>query len=361
MTRPRPRPIAALALLAGLLLLTGTSPAATATRTRKAPAKPAPAKAAPAAPGGTFLWKVTPKDAAPDDAGHTVYLLGSIHVGAPDFYPLPNEIEQAFAASKKLVVEVDTDNVGALQMQGLLMEKGMYKDGDTLADHVAPETLTKFRAYCQKNNLPAAVLERFRPWASAMTITMTEVQNEGFRADLGIDEHFMKAAKKANKPVLELESAASQIELLAGFGPELEEQFLLSTLEDAGEGKALMDEATKAWKAGDADQLKELMIDRPARESPQMKKVNEKLLDDRNGKMAEKVEGYLKDGGGPYFVVVGAGHLVGEKGLVRVLGGKGYQVGQVRKGGAAPAKVGKEPPSRIQITPRPRKPAGAGA
>lgn len=350
---PSPRTHRVLLVCVVALLLGGPAIAAT----RRPPAKAAPANAG----NHTFLWKVTPKDAAAGDAAHTVFLLGSVHVGTPDFYPLPKEIEQAFDASKKLVVEVDTEKAGLLQMQGLLMEKGMYRDGDTLADHVAPATLRQFRAYCERTGLPAEALERFRPWASAMTVTMTEVQRQGFRADLGIDEHFTQAARRADKPVLELESAESQIEVLAGLGPELEEQFLLSTLSETGDGgKRLMDESMRAWKAGDADRLKALMIDRPIRESPQMKKVTQKLLDDRNGPMAEKVEAYIKEGEGPYFVVVGAGHLVGEKGIVQVLAKKDYQVEQVRKGAApAPAKGAKEP-SRIQITPRPRKPAGAG-
>jgi uncharacterized protein YbaP (TraB family) len=328
-----------------------------ATATRKPP--PPKATAAPANSANLFLWKVTPKDAPLGDAAHTVYLLGSVHVGAPSFYPLPKEIEQAFGASKKLVVEVNTEQAGLARVQQLLMTKGMYPAGESLADHVAPDTLTKFRAFCTKNNLPPEVLERFRPWASAMTVTMTDVEKQGFRADLGIDDHFMKAAKKLRKPVLELESAEAQIELLAGLDGELQEQFLLGTLDETGDGgKAMMDESMKAWKAGDADRLKELMIDRPNREFPKMKPVTAKLLDDRNGPMAEKVEGFLKAGDGPYFVVVGAGHLVGARGLVEVLAKKGFDVNQLRKGATiAQPKTANDKP-RIQITPR-RQPAGA--
>ena len=34
--------------------------------------------------------------------------------------------------------------------------------------------------------------------------------------------------------------------------------------------------------------------------------------------MAEKIEGYLKEKGS-YFVVVGAGHLIGEKSIIDIL------------------------------------------
>jgi len=50
-----------------------------------------------------------------------------------------------------------------------------------------------------------------------------------------------------------------------------------------------------------------------------------KLIDDRNVTMAAKLEDYLK-GKEQFFVVVGALHLVGEKGVARLLQDKGYKV-----------------------------------
>ncbi|HLP31658.1 MAG TPA: TraB/GumN family protein, partial [Geothrix sp.] len=37
----------------------------------------------------------------------TAYLFGSVHLGRSDFYPLPPQVEQAFARSDLLVLEVD--------------------------------------------------------------------------------------------------------------------------------------------------------------------------------------------------------------------------------------------------------------
>jgi len=55
--------------------------------------------------------------------------------------------------------------------------------------------------------------------------------------------------------------------------------------------------------------------------------VYEKLLYERNNTMATRIEGFLK-AGGRYFVVVGAGHLVGKKGIIELLKKKGYPVEQ---------------------------------
>jgi uncharacterized protein YbaP (TraB family) len=63
-----------------------------------------PGAAPPAAGDGApkhFLWRVTgPKG--------VVYLLGTIHVGKADFYPLPSIIEDSFKNADTLIEEVDS-------------------------------------------------------------------------------------------------------------------------------------------------------------------------------------------------------------------------------------------------------------
>src|ERR1041385_6428288 len=81
-----------------------------------------------------FLWKVT------SVTGGEVYLLGSIHIGKKDWYPLPKEIEDAFEISKFLVVEIDISKVDQAAMMKAVMEKGMYPFGDSVSKHVSKET-----------------------------------------------------------------------------------------------------------------------------------------------------------------------------------------------------------------------------
>ncbi|MCK4705950.1 MAG: TraB/GumN family protein, partial [Gammaproteobacteria bacterium] len=45
----------------------------------------------------------------------------------------------------------------------------------------------------------------------------------------------------------------------------------------------------------------------------------------RNVKMTGSIKSYLKQKG-RYFVVVGAGHLIGDKGIVQLLQNAGYRI-----------------------------------
>jgi len=58
------------------------------------------------------------------------------------------------------------------------------------------------------------------------------------------------------------------------------------------------------------------------KEDPKLAPIHEKLIVERNRKMVSTVEEYLRSKG-TYFVVVGAGHLTGEKGILEALREKG--------------------------------------
>jgi uncharacterized protein YbaP (TraB family) len=80
-----------------------------------------------------------------------------------------------------------------------------------------------------------------------------------------------------------------------------------------------------AYVSGDPDALQKIMDEESDMGS---KSLTKKLLDDRNVMMASKMDEYLK-GSDPIFVVVGAAHIVGEKGVAKMLRDKGYKVDQV--------------------------------
>lgn len=273
-----------------------------------------------------FLWKVT-------SATNSVYLLGSVHVAKADFYPLPAEIEDAFARSKFLVVEVNTAKIDKAKMQKLVMEKGQYPSGETLSKNLSKETMGQLRAYCDKRKIKVEQLEQFRPWFVNANVVQIEMKASGLSGEKGIDKHFLEKAKDAEKPVRELEMLEGQMELLAGRTPELQEKILSITLAETGELKGRFEKMMAAWGAGDAEAMEELALRAPLKRHAAAKLVQEKTIYARNGTMAEKIEGYLK-GNESCFVVVGALHLVGDQGIVKLLERKKYQVEQIRRASA---------------------------
>ncbi|MEZ0229503.1 MAG: TraB/GumN family protein [Planctomycetota bacterium] len=261
-----------------------------------------------------LFWKVTA------DNGSEVWLFGSIHVGTEDMYPLSKEIEDAFSKADSLVVEADIEGGDPAALQGLVMSKGMYEQGDSLKKHVSKENWAKLKAYCDKEGVPLDQLKPMKPWLVAVQLQGLMMQKLGVEATYGIDRHFIiKAKKKAKKPVLELESAELQINVISGFSDELQQEFLMGMVNEGEKGKESLDKMMDAWKKGDEAKMYEIST-ASVKENPKYKPVMEKLNDERNVGMLKKIEGWLgEEKKNSKFVVVGSLHLCGDKGLVKLL------------------------------------------
>lgn len=285
-----------------------------------------PAASAPASVerGSTlFLWKAT-------SATTEVYLLGSIHLGKKEFYPLANEIEGAFKKAKYLVVEADESKSDPAAVQRLVLENAMYPPDDGLSKHVSAETIKALAEVGTPLGLAPAATERMKPWLVALSLSVMSLQKLGYSPEFGIDRHFTKAAKDGGKEILELESMEYQIKLLAGFSPELQAKFLESTLAEAENVKDRMEKVVAAWSRGDTAFLEEEMLKKPIAKHPEQAELQAKLIEERNAGMAKKIGEYLKTKD-VHFVVVGSAHLIGEKGIVRLLEKDGMKVQQVEK------------------------------
>ena len=267
-----------------------------------------------------FAWRIV-------GSPGTVYLLGSIHVGKPDLYPLPAPIEAAFAGSTTLVEEIDMNGANLRQLQQMVLQRGLYGSGDKLEHHLAPKTKAALAAWLRSTHQAAATFSQMRPWLASMQILATQLRALGFAANYAIDQHFLDEAAAAKKPVAGLETIQFQIDLLSGLSPDLQDKLVLSELVDAG-GVA-QDTATlmTAWRTGDTAGM-EAVVTRAEREYPDLKPLTEAVVYRRNAGMAEQLEGFLKTPR-TWFVVVGSLHLVGDRGILKLLADKGYRAEQL--------------------------------
>jgi uncharacterized protein YbaP (TraB family) len=265
-----------------------------------------------------FLWKVQSKT-------NTVYILGSIHFMKKDIYPLHKNIEEAFDSSGTLVVEADVNDVSKVDTQKL-METAFYPGEDTLEKHLSRETFEMVKKEFEQNGFPIWIVNKQKPWFLALSLTALELVKAGFDPDNGIDMHFLSKAS-GKKKIRELESVDYQIKLLSGFSDEEQEAFLLYTLKDLKVLNTEVEALVKAWTIGDTKSM-EALIEKSIHEDKRISSILEKLLYERNKNMISKIEGFLtlKE---PHFIIIGAGHLVGERGIIELLRKKGYIVTQL--------------------------------
>jgi len=87
-----------------------------------------------------------------------------------------------------------------------------------------------------------------------------------------------------------------------------------------------MAEMVRYWKTGDEKRMNKLLFEDALNDYPAFSEIYDSIFYDRNNQMTKKIEEILKQQQGRYFVVVGSGHLIGEKGVVNALRKNGYVV-----------------------------------
>ncbi len=266
--------------------------------------------------GQPDLWQVE-KD------GNISYLFGSIHLGSDDMYPLSEAVYKAYTSTDHLMVEIDLKPEDGAKILPLIQKYG-FDATVPLEKRLSPEGLALYKQACLKKSLPCQQFSTYQAWFLSVKLSLMSMQQLGYRDDLGIDKHFLAKAHQSNRNVISLETAESQFKLLGGFDQQQQESMLLQSLQMTKEDfVGLFD----AWKSGDDDAM--LTMFQADFEQSGAKAMYKALFDDRNINMANQISEYIK-ANKSLFVVVGAGHIIGENGIVELLRKEGFKLVQIQ-------------------------------
>jgi uncharacterized protein YbaP (TraB family) len=277
----------------------------------------ASSKASNATKGGSLLlWKL-------ESTSAKVYVLGSIHAANDGLYPLDGRILSAFEEADTLVLETDLTPTAKLRGARLMQVAGSLPAQKRLEEQLDPDTRAQLARVLEELGIPASAVSSLRPWLVSLVLTMQKLESLGYRADLGIDEHFRSRAMR--KQVAALESVEEQVALFRDLPSEAQLASLKQTLEQLPQLSATMQRAVQAWKRGDAQSLDALLLEPMRRGFPSL---FERFFLERNRKMAQAVRRYL-EGHGTVFMVVGSGHLIGDQSVLHFLEKMGHPASQL--------------------------------
>ena len=260
------------------------------------------------------LWTVKGKQ-------NTVYLLGSMHLLRAS-EPIPTVMDDAYRDAEKLVMEIDMDDLDPVAGQQAAMRLGVLPAGQTLSKQLDSATAAKLAAYAQRLGIQLTMLESFRPWLAAMTLTQLHLMKLGLDPQSGIEQRMVVRAASDHKEILGLETVDEQLGLLANLSPKLQTEFLTQTLAEADQIETEIDKMIAAWRTGDTVALEKFLLD--MNDSPEIARV---LVANRNRNWMARLDKILNDKE-DYLVIVGAMHLVGDDGLVALLKQRGFKVVQ---------------------------------
>lgn len=253
----------------------------------------------------------------------TVYVLGSIHVANESLYPLDSRITSAFEQADTLVLETELTPSAKARGSKLMQQAGMYTPPDSLDAHLDDSTRAALNAVLAERGLPAELVQVMRPWLVSLTLTLMQLSSIGYKAELGIDEHFR--SKAARKHLAAIETVEQQVGVFRDMPEAVQLAALRQTLAELPNLGTLIGQAIDAWRKGDARALDTLLLLPMRKEFP---KLYERLFVDRNKRMADAIDKYLQ-GSSTVFVVIGSGHLVGPSSVLHFLKQRGHTPAQL--------------------------------
>lgn len=259
------------------------------------------------------------------DADSTMYLFGTLHIrrpGAPWGGPVAQAgLAEAQEVWTELIISPETD----AQTQGLAMRYGMAEAGRPLSSYFSAEENARIAAAAQQLGLQPQMIEPMRPWLAGISLSVLSMMRAGYDPAQGADRLVDAYADANGKTARAFETAEQQLQMLAGMSDELQRQMMLDTLDEIEGGGELMATMDTAWQTGDQATLERIVVTDLRREWPEFYQA---LLVNRNNAWVETLHTEMQ-GAGVDFVAVGAGHMLGEDGVVAQLRARGYTVERV--------------------------------
>ena len=281
-----------------------------------------------------LLWR------ADNGRGNVLYLLGSIHTDRNNLYPFHKQLRDVILNAEQVSFELDFNDTDQLLEFAALQT---YPAGDSLANHISPALYQAVVQAAAQLGMDEGTVSQYKPWALANSFaslaTLDETSSENAMA---IDLYVNAKAVNAGIDIGAVETYAFQGGIFDGLSAEYQEAYLDASLagyegmlngEAADEAAQALAQAQQeqiaamfdAWKSRDPDALAEVYGKEAILNSDD--ELNSKLFTERDPGMIAAAAEYLEtEGENTFFLAVGAGHMVGDTGVVQGLRDLGYTV-----------------------------------
>jgi len=257
-----------------------------------------------------LLWEISKPGMVPG------YLFGTIHSADPEVLRLSGIVQQALDDASRVVLEVLMDRDSMIYTSTAML----LTDGRLLSAILGEDLFAQTAAAMQARDIPEVVLERIKPWAVAITLAMPPTVT-GQVLDLTLYQF----AEENSKPVYGLETIHEQLDVFEGLSLNDQVALLQDAVEQFHGIDALHADLLAAYKRRDLAAL--VALNESAMKTGDQRLARDfqqRLILDRNRRMAERMQEHLEAGGA--FIAVGALHLPGEQGLLELLEQQGYSV-----------------------------------
>ena len=255
----------------------------------------------------TLLWEISGNGLT-----QSSYLFGTLHLMCPSELKMPATVQQKFATTKQLFLEIDMDDPNMM----MEMMQGMQMHNDTTLKQLLKNDYDSISSiFLSKTGMPLKMLNTTKPF---LLLSMIYPSLLGCQP-ISWEGEFVKMAKEKNMEVKGLELIADQIKIFEQIPYNVQASMFIKTLYNLDSSRLVFDDMVKVYKEKDIKKMHDMTTS-----DSDLGEYENELLNKRNhnwipiiGMQAKKM---------PTFFAFGAGHLAGEQGVINLLRKNGFTV-----------------------------------
>lgn len=265
------------------------------------------------------------------------YIVGTYHLAPGNFADSIPGLKDAFARCKQIYGELDMQDALSNENRDKLEKAQILPEGTTLSSLLTKEQMDRVNALMREtigadmtNPMLAAQFDKMTPMALSTTLTVFAFikKSPNFNPMNLLDSHLQLLAQKQGMVIKGLETVDFQVDVLYGSSLEKQVEELMCVVDNFDDVVEMAEFVTAAYFSQDLDQLLDVTNEEgegPCASSPES---NDNLIYNRNANWVKAMPDIMRQA--PTFFAVGAAHLCGDRGVLRLLEQAGYKIEGVK-------------------------------
>jgi len=254
----------------------------------------------------SLLWRLTPNNGGPDS-----YLFGTMHVRDLRAFAWLETAKARLEECAVFATEFDFSETDPMAVAAIVQ----MPEHESLDKLLKPGAWKNLEFYCRKKlGIPPESMRLMHPMTANLMLTNALMANG---AEHSLDETLWEHAQALGKKTTGVETFDEQLEILKNIPFKQHVKSLTWLLKNYKRQKRRLKKMLAWYSAGDLTQLYQAA-------KKDAKGMRKELLYERNKIMARRFAEIAQSES--LFCAVGAGHLAGQKGILRLLKKHGFKV-----------------------------------
>ena len=261
-----------------------------------------------------LLWRITGKDITGD-----CYVFGTMHLIEKEHFLFPKKLEKAVKKTDKLIMEL-----AGLPSQTEALELVMLKEGSFFDFFTKEQTDSILIWVKDKMGMDEpmfrAAFSKMKPFAIVQMASQMQFMGKTESYEMT----FEKIANENDIPLLGLETVSEQMALFDNLTDQQQAEMVMEGIRNSDQAIEFIQQMQLIYVQQNIDELYKMITD----EGGVIAKEQQQFLNDRNHRWIPILLSQLSNQS--VFIAVGAGHLGGPNGIVRLLEKEGYKLTPIK-------------------------------